>query len=100
MTSPRPVDLSVVIPVYFNEGVLSLTMKALKEHVIDLHPELNWEIVFVDGKPMLDGYVALQAETAPIDFRKVEVLNLVGCMDPKASNYKAYYVKSDPTACR
>jgi hypothetical protein len=27
-------------------------------------------------------------------------LNLEGCMDPKAANYKRYYVKSNPVACR
>jgi hypothetical protein len=30
--------------------------------------------VKLDGKPLTDGYIALQAETAPIDFRKVELL--------------------------
>lgn len=52
------------------------------------------------GRIVSEGYIALQAETAPIDFRKVELLNLEGCMDPKATNYKRYYVKSDPAACR
>jgi hypothetical protein len=56
--------------------------------------------VKVDGTPLTGGYISLQAETAPIDFRKVELLNLEGCMDPKASNFKAYYVKSNPSMCR
>ena len=56
--------------------------------------------VLVAGKLLSEGYISLQAESAPIDFRKVEVVNLQGCMDPKATNYKAYYVKSDPAACR
>ena len=56
--------------------------------------------VLVDGKPLAEGFISLQAETAPIDFRKVEIVSLVGCMDPKAANYKAYYVKSDPASCR
>jgi hypothetical protein len=56
--------------------------------------------VLVDGKPITGGTISLQAETAPIDFRKVEVLVLEGCTDPKALNYKRYYVKSDPAACR
>jgi len=46
------------------------------------------------------GFIALQAETGPTDFRKVEVLNLEGCTDPKAKTYKSYYVKSNPGACR
>ena len=56
--------------------------------------------VKVDGTPMNRGYISIQAETAPIDFRKIELLNLEGCMDPKASNFKSYVVKSDPRACR
>lgn len=47
-----------------------------------------------------EGYIALQAESHPIDFRNVEVLNLKGCTDPKAVNYKSYYVKSDNTLCQ
>ena len=56
--------------------------------------------VFVDGKPITEGWFTLQAETSEIDFRKVEVLDLKGCMDPKARNYKRYFVKADPAACR
>jgi hypothetical protein len=56
--------------------------------------------VKVDGTPLTGGYISLQAETAPIDFRKVELLNLEGCMDAKASNYKSYFVKSNPGDCR
>ncbi|HEV8304578.1 MAG TPA: DUF1080 domain-containing protein [Gemmatimonadales bacterium] len=53
-----------------------------------------------DGRPLTEGYIALQSESHPIDFRKVEILDLVGCMDPKASNYKSYYIHSDPASCR
>ena len=53
-----------------------------------------------DGTLLTEGYIALQSESHPIDFRKVEVLNLAGCMDPKASNYKSYYVRSDRSQCR
>jgi hypothetical protein len=56
--------------------------------------------VLQEGKPLPGGYISLQAETAPIDFRKVEVLNLAGCTDPKASNYKRYIVHAEPGACR
>jgi len=56
--------------------------------------------VKVDGTLLTGGYIALQAETAPTDFRKVELLNLEGCMDPKAKNYKTYFVKSNPSMCR
>ena len=56
--------------------------------------------VKIDGTPMTSGYIAIQAETATTDFRKIELLNLEGCMDPKASNYRSYFVKSNPAACR
>ena len=54
----------------------------------------------MDGSPLKEGYIALQAESHPIDFRKIEILNLQGCTDPKARNYRSYYVKSDNSKCR
>lgn len=53
-----------------------------------------------DGKLIEGGYLALQSESHPVEFRKVELLNLAGCMDSKARNYKSYYVKSEPAQCR
>ncbi|MEP6747436.1 MAG: family 16 glycoside hydrolase, partial [Bacteroidota bacterium] len=53
-----------------------------------------------DGTPLSSGYVALQAESHPVEFRKVELLNLEGCTDRKAINYKSYFVKSDNSKCR
>jgi hypothetical protein len=52
-----------------------------------------------DKTPLKEGYIALQAESHPIDFRRIELLNLVGCMDPKAKNYKDYYIKADNSQC-
>ena len=52
-----------------------------------------------DGRALTEGYIALQSEGHPIEFRTVELLNLKGCMDPSASNYKRYYVQSDPASC-
>jgi hypothetical protein len=56
--------------------------------------------VKVDGTPLTEGYIAIQAETGPTDFRKIELLNLEGCTDPKASNYRAHFVKANPKLCR
>ena len=53
----------------------------------------------VEGTPLKEGYISLQSESHPIDFRKVELLNLCGCTDKKAKNYKSYYVKSDNKTC-
>lgn len=53
-----------------------------------------------DGQLLTEGYIALQGESHPVEFRKVELLNLAGCMDPKASNYKTYFVKNVSSECR
>jgi len=53
----------------------------------------------IDGKLLSEGFIALQSEGQPVDFRKVEILNLEGCMDPKSKNYKSYYIKNNPALC-
>ena len=53
-----------------------------------------------DGELLESGYISLQSESHPLEVRKVELLNLAGCMDPDASNYKSYFVKSEPDSCR
>ncbi len=52
-----------------------------------------------DGTPLTGGYIAVQSESYPTEFRSIRVLNLKGCMDETASNYKSYYVKSKPGDC-
>lgn len=56
--------------------------------------------VKVDGTPLTGGYISIQAETAPIDFRRIELLNLEGCMDPKATNFKSYVIKPKANGCK
>lgn len=53
-----------------------------------------------DGQILTEGYIALQSESHPIDFKNIELLNLVGCMDKKALNYKSYFVKADNSLCK
>jgi hypothetical protein len=53
-----------------------------------------------DGKALSEGYISLQSESHPVEFRKVELLPLKGCMNPASSNFKRYYVESDPMACK
>ncbi|MCB9383647.1 MAG: DUF1080 domain-containing protein [Bryobacterales bacterium] len=55
--------------------------------------------VMQDGKLLERGSISLQSESHPVQFRKVELLDLEGCMDPKAKNYKKYFVKADNTRC-
>jgi hypothetical protein len=59
------------------------------------------EIIFgKDGDLLKGGTISLQSESHPVEFKKIEILNLEGCMDPKAINYKSYYVHSKPEDCR
>jgi hypothetical protein len=59
--------------------------------------EVKWG---TDGLLLQEGTISLQSESHPVEFRNIEILNLKGCMDPKALNFKSYYVKSDPAMCR
>lgn len=54
----------------------------------------------LQNTPLATGYIALQAESHPIDFKNIELLNLEGCTDKKAKNYKSYYLKSDNKQCK
>ena len=56
--------------------------------------------VKVDGTLLTGGYIAIQGESHPTEFRKIELLNLSGCMDAKSPKYKSYYVHSDAGACK
>ena len=70
------------------------------QHIVDGKVVMEYtDLQLDDGTPRASGYIALQAETAPTDFRAVRFLNLEGCMDANASNYKSYFVKSKPDAC-
>ena len=53
-----------------------------------------------DGTMLKTGYIALQSEGQPVDFRNIELLNLECCMDPESKKYKTYYIKEKQTGCR
>src|SRR5688572_22366714 len=53
-----------------------------------------------DGELINGGYIALQSESGPLDVRKIELLDLEGCIDPKAKNYRKYFVRSRPASCQ
>lgn len=42
------IDISIIIPVYFNEGSIKLTYKVLKENILVKFPDLHFEIIFID----------------------------------------------------
>jgi hypothetical protein len=53
-----------------------------------------------DGTRLSEGFIAIQSETAPTEFRKIELVNLEGCADPKATNYRSYIMKANTEMCR
>ena len=40
-----------------------------------------------NGTPLTSGYIVIQSESHPFRFRKIEVVDLVGCMTPNDVNY-------------
>ena len=87
---------SIITHVINGDTVLSYTQPQLDEREAT-YPEM---LAHFGNKILKEGYISLQAESHPVEFRKVELLNLKGCMDPKALNYKSYYVHSDNSQCR
>ena len=78
------------------EAVIEYESPTLGGGVVSGHrPEMKPE-----GKPLTSGYIALQSESHPIQFRRVALLNLSGCMNPRAKNFKAYFIESVPEVCR
>jgi len=56
-------DVSIVLPVYFNQENLPRTVASLKSEVVDAHPGKRFELVFVDdgsGDKSLDVLLDLQ----------------------------------------
>jgi hypothetical protein len=53
-----------------------------------------------DGTILAEGYIGLQAESQPVEFRNIRLLNLSGCMDPKSPAYRSYFVHADNLQCR
>lgn len=87
---------SVITHVINGDTVLSYT----KPQLDDREPNYQEMYNHFGDKMLKEGYIALQGESTPVEFSRVELLNLKGCLDPKALNYKSYFIKSDPGSCR
>lgn len=99
---------SIVHHIIGTDTVLSYE-KPMVDSIFVSRENFNWEQAGVPdgeawkaraGQSLSTGYIALQAESHPIDFRDIQLLDLEGCMDPKAKNYKSYYLHSAPERCR
>ncbi len=87
---------SVVKHVVEGDTVLTYTRPQMAEGVVTGFDPARLR----PGAPLASGFIALQAEGQPVDFRDVRLLDLAGCTDPRARNYKRYFLKSEPSACR
>lgn len=86
---------SLVTHMINGEIVLEYTKPRVGGEVVSGHdPKMK-----PDGQLLKEGFIALQSEGQPIDFRNIKIKNLKGCMDPKATNYRKYYIKSDMSSC-
>jgi hypothetical protein len=52
-----------------------------------------------DGSVLEDGYIGLQAESQPVEFRNIRLLNLSGCMNPDSPAYRTYFARRDDARC-
>jgi len=52
-----------------------------------------------DGTVLADGYIGLQAESQPVEFRNIRLLNLAGCMNAASPAYRPYFVHRDDARC-
>lgn len=87
---------SLVTHIINGDTVLQYTKPQIGGGVVNNYkPEIK-----LDGKLLSSGFIALQSEGQPVDFRKVEILNLQGCMNPKSKKYKSYYIKPDAANCK
>jgi len=85
---------SIVHQIVEKDTVRTFTKPIIGGHLDGLDKEM-----FKDGTPMTEGYISIQGESHDTEFRNIEVLDLCGCKDEKAANYKSYYTKHIPEDC-
>ena len=98
---------SLIRHIINGDTVLTYTNAMIGEGFVSKTSSWTWagitdSLIWINkaNTPLKEGHIALQAESQPIDFRRIEILDLVGCTDPKAKNYKTYYIRSDNSRCK
>jgi hypothetical protein len=87
---------SIVKHIINGDTVLQYTKPQIGGPVVNGYDTLQKR----DGMLLHAGFIALQSEGQPIDFRKVKLLNLEGCMDPKSPYYRTYFIRHKENACQ
>jgi hypothetical protein len=75
---------SLIRHIVEGQTVLTYQKPIVAETGEDVGRYLQGEWAQKIGTPLKEGYIALQAESHPIHFRKIELLNLKGCTNPAA----------------
>lgn len=86
---------SIIRHILDNKVVMEYTKPTIGGGMVEGYLDSAYE----EGEPVEEGFISIQAETAPIDFKSIELLDLCGCTDKKARNYKSYYIKSNNSEC-
>lgn len=91
------------IPFEDADGWSDITVRVLGDsliqHYIHGTKVLEFSKIRANGAALKDGFLAIQAEGTPTQFKALEYVELTGCMDKSNANYRSYFVKNDPQAC-
>lgn len=88
-----------IIRYYYNNGTTDSLVYTFYRPVQYSGNVSGNTVQITNGTPIKGGYILLQSESHGTRFRRVEVLDLEGCMTPGDVNYKSYLVRHDPEAC-
>ena len=86
------------------DGWSDVTVRVLSDSLVQhfIHGSKVFEYTRIredDGTPLKSGYISLQCEGTSTQFKTLEILDLVGCMDKTNSAYRSYFVKNDQSTC-
>lgn len=83
----------------WSDATVRVLADSLFQHFIHGSKVHEYTRIRRDGQPLKEGYIAVQAEGSSTQFKSLEILDLVGCMEVGKPAYRSYFVKNDPQAC-
>lgn len=90
------IDISIIIPVYFNEGSIQSTYRVLKNDILSKFPKLTFEIIFIDDGSK-DSSFKEMSEVKAID-NSVKLIQFTRNFG-QVSAFYAGYEKAQGKAC-
>jgi hypothetical protein len=72
---------------------------SLIQHYVHGVKVLEYSRIRSNGAPLKEGYLAIQAEGTPTQFKVLEYVELTGCTDKSKPGYRSYFVKTDNSKC-